>query len=54
MPKWLLLVDMKELVMVNNHLSMWKDLSLAQIDGQYDVSRLHFTGNLPYSDYLAT
>ena len=32
--------------------SNWKDLSLAQIDGKYDVSRLHFTGNLSYNDYL--
>ena len=30
----------------------WRDLSLAQIRGQYDKSRVHFTGNLAYSPFL--
>ena len=30
----------------------WRDLALAQIRGQYDASRVHFTGNLPYSTFL--
>ena len=30
----------------------WRDLSLAQIRGQYDKSSLHFTGNLAYGAFL--
>ena len=30
----------------------WRDLFLAQIRGQYDPSRVHFTGNLPYAPFL--
>jgi glycosyltransferase involved in cell wall biosynthesis len=30
----------------------WRDLFLAQIRGQYDRSRVHFTGNLAYGHFL--
>ena len=30
----------------------WRDLSLAQIKGQYDPSKVHFPGNLPYGLFL--
>ena len=30
----------------------WLDLSLAQIQGQYDTSKVHFTGNLAYAHFL--
>ncbi len=31
----------------------WKDHLLAEIDGRYDPSRLHFSGSLAYPDFLA-
>jgi glycosyltransferase involved in cell wall biosynthesis len=30
----------------------WKDVFLAEIEGRYDPSRVHFTGPLPYATYL--
>ena len=30
----------------------WKDLFLAEIEGRYNPSRVHFTGELPYSHFL--
>lgn len=30
----------------------WKDLFLAEIEGNYNPSRVHFTGTLPYADFL--
>ncbi len=30
----------------------WKDFFLAEIDGQYDSSRVHFAGQVPYDKFL--
>ncbi|MAR07360.1 MAG: glycosyl transferase family 1 [Cyanobium sp. NAT70] len=30
----------------------WKDQFIAEIEGRYDPSRVHFTGTLPYSNFL--
>jgi glycosyltransferase involved in cell wall biosynthesis len=33
--------------------SSWRQQLLAELDGQLDLSRIHFLGRLPYSQYLA-
>ena len=36
----------------NPPVGTWRDLSIAQIRGNYDPSKVHFTGNLEYSKFL--
>lgn len=31
----------------------WKDLYLAEIEGQYDPSRVHFTGQIPHDEFIS-